>query len=61
MGAIVELHHVNGGEIRCAYCKTLLGEERAVAHMPGGVRFFCKTDPEHPEGSCYLAYRGRLN
>lgn len=55
----VAQHHFNGGPeiVHCANCGTALGDERAVASSPGGVRFFCKQDPEQPANSCYLSWR----
>ena len=57
------LHHVNGCEpkaIQCANCHTYLGDERAVAHTPSGVQFFCKMEPDdRVEDSCYLQWKIR--
>ena len=64
MGTVSALHHVNGGEpevgVQCAFCQTLLGNERAVANTPGGVKFFCKMEPgDQPENSCFLQWKMR--
>lgn len=58
------LYHVNGGQpaiITCANCGAQLhdGNDRACANTPGGPRFFCKADPEHPQDSCYLQWKAR--
>lgn len=57
------LHYVNGGEpqvIACANCNAPLGDERAVAHTPGGVKFFCKMgEDEKVEDSCFLRWKMR--
>lgn len=57
------LHHVNGGQpmaIQCANCNTFLGNERAIANTPGGVKFFCKMESDDkPEDSCYLQWKMR--
>jgi hypothetical protein len=57
------LHHVNGGAqqpLQCAHCQTYLGNERAVANTPGGVKFFCKMEPgDNPQDSCYLQWKMR--
>lgn len=58
MPEVQELRHVNGGVITCASCGTMLGDERAVATTPGGVKFFCRMEPDsNPEDSCYLTWR----
>lgn len=60
MGTVHQFNYVNGGEpavIKCHHCHSTLGNERAVASTPGGPRYFCIADPEHPQDSCYLQYR----
>ena len=58
------LHHVNGGEpevgVQCAQCGAWLGDQRAVASTPGGVKFFCKMESgDKPQDSCYLQWKMR--
>lgn len=69
MATVTPLHHVNGGDRReadetdakqCANCGTWLGNERAVANTPGGVKFFCKMEPgDNPADSCFLQWKMR--
>lgn len=58
----VSLHYANGGQplvVTCASCGTdLTGiQERAIAHTLGGIKFFCRADPDYPQDSCYSTYR----
>ncbi len=45
------------GTITCHYCHAPLGEERAVANTRDGPRWFCKSDSENPQDSCYLQWK----
>lgn len=46
------------GGYQCANCGTNLGNERAAASTPEGVKFFCKMERgDKPEDSCYLQWQ----
>ena len=55
------LRHVNGRyTIQCANCGTELGDDRAVANMGRGLKFFCRMSVgDGPEDSCYLNWQRR--
>lgn len=64
MGTVSPLHKVNGDSppLQCGNCAAFLGDVRAVAHTRGGVKFFCKQEPEDkPEDSCFLQWARRQN
>lgn len=57
MGTVEPLYAVNGGQIRCFTCETLLGKYRVVQQTVGGLKFFCPFDDLEgkydPKYSCF--------